>query len=156
MLKNETINSNNMENTTEKNTSFFRFEDLRIYNKALDFTEWVHESISFMTSDDKQNIGGPMLKAAQNIAINIAEGSARNKSQFVYYLKMAKSSVRECLVLNSICHKLHLISDEKEEEGRKQLMELTKMVGALIASLQKSQGANNQDEKQSEDVDYDD
>ncbi|NTW23704.1 MAG: four helix bundle protein, partial [Lentimicrobium sp.] len=44
--------------------------------------------------------------SAQAIALNISEGSARNKSQFIYYLKMAKSAVRECVVFTSLATKL--------------------------------------------------
>lgn len=147
-----------MENNTDKNNSFFRFEDLRIYHKSLDFIEWVQESSNLFSDDQKQGIALPMLKAAYGIAVNIAEGSARNKSQFVYYLKMAKSSVRECVVYTSIAKKQNLISDDVEEEGRRQLMELTKMIGALIASLQKAQAAG-MDERHphsKDDVDFDD
>ncbi len=143
-----------MENTTDKNNSFFRFEDLRIYHKSLEYVDWVHKSTNFFNGDNKQCLAFPMLKAAQNITVNIAEGSARNKSQFVYYLKMAKSSVRECLVYTSIIKNLNLISEEEEEEGRRQLMELTKMIGALIASLQKAQA--NQDDKHRDDIDFED
>ncbi|MCK4288350.1 MAG: four helix bundle protein, partial [Bacteroidales bacterium] len=76
--------------------------------------------------------------ASRNIALNIAEGSARNKSQFVYYLKMAKSSVRECLVYTTISHNLNYITDIMTDESRNYLIEMTKMIGALISSLQRN------------------
>ncbi len=146
-----------MENTTDKINSFFRFEDLRIYHKAIDFVDWVQQTTSFFPDDAKPNIGVPFSKAAQAIVINIAEGSARNKSQFVYYLKMAKSAIRECVVYATVAKTLHYISEETEEEGRRQLMELTKMTGALIASLQKAQLASGQtDEKHVEDSEFED
>jgi four helix bundle protein len=146
-----------MENTADKINSFFRFEDLRIYHKAIDFVDWVQQTSSFFPEDAKFNIGVPMSKAAQAIVINIAEGSARNKSQFVYYLKMAKSAIRECIVYATIAKTLHFISEETEEEGRRQLMELTKMTGALIASLQKAQMANGQtDDKSGDDIEFED
>ncbi|MCX6231353.1 MAG: four helix bundle protein [Bacteroidetes bacterium] len=146
-----------MENTADKNNSFFRFEDLRIYHKAIEFVDWTQQATSYFPEDAKTTIGVPMSKAAQAIVVNIAEGSARNKSQFVYYLKMAKSAVRESVVYTTIAKTMHFISDETEEEGRRQLMELTKMIGALIASLQKAQLASGQmDEKPSEEVDFED
>jgi four helix bundle protein len=84
--------------------------------------------------------------AATNIAIQIAEGSARNKNQFVYYLKMAKSSVRECLVFSSLAYKLRLFSNIQEEDSRNELMELTKMIGALIGSLVRSSNYEGEEE----------
>jgi hypothetical protein len=75
--------------------------------------------------------------------MNIAEGSSRNKSQFIYYLKIAKSAIRECMVYTTISHNAGLFSDEYEEESRGILMEMTKMIGALISSLQRSSGYSN-------------
>ena len=72
--------------------------------------------------------------------MNIAEGSARNKAQFVYYLKMAKSAVRECVVYTEIAANEGIMDAEDKEYSRAQLMELTKMIGSLVASLQRSVG----------------
>lgn len=124
-------------NEQENNVSFFRFEDLRIYAKALDYINWVHTVASQFTTGNA-NIGDAFVKSAQGIALNIAEGSARNKAQFVYYLKMAKSSVRECVVYTEIASRLGVMNEDDKEYSRNQLMELTKMIGSLVASLQRS------------------
>lgn len=121
----------------DKNLTFFRFEDLRIYHKALDYMTWVHKATLTFPAPDKDNIGLKFNESARAIALNIAEGSARNKSQFIYYLKMAKSSVRESLVLTSAVRKYGYLNDKQEDESRNYLMELTKMIGALISSLQR-------------------
>ncbi len=126
-----------MENENEKIPSFFRFEDLRIYHKALDYNKWVYNNT--ITFPDGSPLIKPFTFAAHSIAINIAEGSARNKSQFIYYLKTAKTALRECIVYTSIAYQDDLISPQANDESRNFLMELTKMIGALIASLQKSQ-----------------
>lgn len=125
-------------NEQENLVSFFRFEDLRIYAKALDYIGWLHDCAIAFDNDKKETVADMFLKAAQNIALNIAEGSARNKAQFVYYLKMAKSSVRECVVYTEIASKTRLMNDEQKEYSRTQLMELTKMIGSLVASLQRT------------------
>jgi four helix bundle protein len=78
------------------------------------------------------------IASASSIATNIAEGSSRNKSQFVYYLKMAKSSVRECVVLSTIAQTRNYITAEEFDFSKNHLMEMTKMIGALIGSLQRS------------------
>ena len=128
------LNMSEQENTV----SFFRFEDLRIYAKALDYIHWVH-SIS-MPENYRNTIADAFVKSAQAIALNIAEGSARNKAQFVYYLKMAKSAVRECVVYTEIAAKEEIMNEVDKEFSRSQLMELTKMIGSLVASLQRSVG----------------
>ncbi|MBP5649626.1 MAG: four helix bundle protein [Bacteroidales bacterium] len=125
-------------NEQENPVSFFRFEDLRIYAKALDYINWLYGVVPMFPSDKKEALGDMFLKSAQSIALNIAEGSSRNKAQFVYYLKMAKSSVRECVVYTEIASGLNAINAEQKDYSRNQLMELTKMIGSLVASLQRS------------------
>jgi four helix bundle protein len=127
----------------EKVPTFFRFEDLRIYHKALDYVDWVMRETSAAKQPDHSGFIAAFNHAARQIAVNISEGSARNKAQFVFYLKTAKTSIRECLVYTTLAYRNHLLSETSEMESRNQLMEMTKMLGALITSLQKSaQSAN--------------
>jgi len=133
-------------NEQENNVSFFRFEDLRIYAKALDYINWVNSVTPHFSDTYRVVIAESFAKAAQSIALNIAEGSARNKAQFVYYLKMAKSSVRECVVYTEIASRLGLMNDEEKECSRNQLMELTKMIGSLVASLQRTVNPREEEE----------
>ena len=137
-----------MDQDNERVSSFFRFEDLRIYHKALDYINWVYRTTTSFPESEHYLLASSFNKAAQAIAINIAEGSARNKAQFIYYLKSAKTSVRECIVYTSIALQAGFIGDETSEDSRMHLMELTKMIGALIASLQKSEreGRASQDD----------
>jgi hypothetical protein len=55
---------------------------------------------------------------------------------------MAKSSIRECVVFTAVSRNLNYMTDAAMDESRGQLMELTKMIGALIGSLQRSNGGN--------------
>lgn len=141
-----------MENSNEKQFTFFRFEDLRVYHKALNYTIWVSD-VSKLKPDSNPGLMERFNLSAQNIALNIAEGSARNKSQFIYYLKMAKSAVRECLVFTSISLNLGLITENLDTDSRNQLMEMTKMIGALISSLQRSASKEDEAEDYEEKVD---
>ena len=47
------------------------------------------------------------------------------------------------MVYTTISHNAGLFSDEYEDESRGILMEMTKMIGALISSLQRSSGYSN-------------
>ena len=132
-----------MENETPRTQTFFRFEDLRIYHKALDYIDWVYNATGLFPTDHSSELINRFNASAQDIALYISEGSARNKSQFVYYLKMAKSSIRECVVYTSVAEKQGLITETLVEESRTFLMEMTKMIGALIGSLQKSNHKGN-------------
>jgi four helix bundle protein len=139
-MYNENKNEEKMEQSEkqERTGTFFRFEDLRIYHKSLDYITWLQDVTSLFPESDKTQFAVRFNDAARNIALYIAEGSARNKTQFIYYLRMAKSAIRQCMVYTTLAYGLNMMSDSHEEESRTQLMEMTKMVGALISSLQRS------------------
>jgi four helix bundle protein len=118
--------------------SFFRFEDLRVYQKALDYVNWVFSNFEPVSKAEYPDVIAKFIDKAQMIAMNIAEGSSRNKLRFIYFLKLAKTNVRECYVLTSICFDINLLSEEKVEESRSFLYELMRMTTALIISLQKA------------------
>lgn len=132
--------------TKEKPFNLFRFEDLRIYHKAIDYVKWVYANTNDFPEEHKELLAKAFVEAATKIAVNIAEGSGRNKSQFIYYLKLAKSSIRECVVLSTLSHQLNLFSIEKEDESRNFLIEISKMLGALISSLQRSKRPDDEED----------
>lgn len=127
-----------MENNFTRTVSFFRFEDLRVYHKALDYADWVATATQVLSQSQINFIAVRFNTAAQAIAFYIAEGSTRNKNHFVYYLRLAKSSLRECVILTSVLEKQGIFSDQMVELSRNQLIELMKMIAALISSIQKT------------------
>lgn len=129
-----------MENEFTKIPTFFRFEDLRIYEKSLGYVTWVSDVTRMFPDESAKDFIKKFNSSAQAITIYIAEGSARNKIQFVSYLKMAKSVIRECVVYTTIANNQGYLTETLVDESRGQLMEMTKMIGALIGSLQRTNG----------------
>ena len=125
-----------MEQQEERTVSFFRFEDLRVYTKATDYATWVTTNTA--GHDGHKSLVGAFCHSAYDIALNIAEGSSRSKSQFDHYLKIAKTAIRECVVYTEVAANLGIFSAEVKEQSREFLMELTRMIGALIISLQRA------------------
>ena len=142
-----------MEQQEEKVVSFFRFEDLRIYGKATDYASWVMAQLSSPRNEAESALEGSFCHSAYDIALNIAEGSSRSKSQFDHYLKIAKTAIRECVVYSEVAHNLGMFGDGQYEQSREYLMEMTRMLGALIISLQRS--AERRMNRDEEDVDAD-
>jgi len=138
-----------MNHQNQTTPAFFRFEDLRIYHKAMDYILWVKDHMAGHEAFDPSGISKGYNEAARQIALNIAEGSARNKSQFVYHLKLSKSAIRMCVVYATLALRENMIDEDAELESRNQLMEMTKMLGALITSLQKNHGQNDDAEDDS-------
>jgi four helix bundle protein len=121
----------------EKVLSFFRFEDLRVYTKAVDYSKWVLQTLHGADTEGKKCLSQSFYNSSIDISINIVEGSSRSKSQFDHYLKIAKSAIRECVVFTSLAQGLNLLTEEESKQSREYLMELTRMIGALIVSLQR-------------------
>lgn len=126
-----------MENQT-KVISFFRFEDLRVYYKALDYFTWVMQQTENIDNIKRTVILEPLAVAAAKVAENIAEGSARHKPQFIQFLKDAKSAIRNCVVLSTLAFKNGVFTQEQYDQSHETLVEMTKMVGAMIVSLQRN------------------
>ena len=143
MYNNKEEEQKNRTEVEERIPSFFRFEDLRVYHKSMDYLLWLHDISSLFPENEKSRLADRFIDAARSITNYIAEGSANNKNQFIHSLKMAQSTIRQCLVFTTISYRANYISDTHDEISRGYLMELTKMTGALIASLQRSMGNNN-------------
>ena len=135
-----------MDNLQEKTASFFRFEDLRIYAKATDYSAWVIANVGTPANETQQNLIDSFCHSSYDIALNIAEGSSRNKSQFEHYLKISKTAIRECIVFTAVAKSVVLMDEERSEQSREYLMELTRMIGALIISLQRGGRRRDEDE----------
>ncbi|MGX8713965.1 MAG: four helix bundle protein, partial [bacterium] len=122
----------------EKIVSFFRFEDLRVYAKATDYATWLAANVGAPRNDNEKALVNSFCHSSYDIALNIAEGSSRSKSQFDHYLKIAKTAIRECVVYTEVAHNTGFFSEDQYNQSREYLMELTRMLGALIISLQRS------------------
>lgn len=125
----------------EKNISFFRFEDLRIYAKSVDYSSWLISNLPNPKNEAEKSLIESFCRSANDIALNIAEGSSRNKTQFDRFLKISKTAIRECVFFTSACQGVGMFDENQVAVSRGMLMELTRMIGALIVSLQR--GSHN-------------
>ena len=121
---------------TLKAAPFFKFENLRIYHKSLMFSNAVLAIYDHAVTDSDRMVAKLFFEAASMITLNIIEGSSTTKSNFVSYLQKAKSNIRECVSYTSLLLERKVIDEEQSTDIRNELVELTKMTGALIVSLQ--------------------
>jgi four helix bundle protein len=130
--------------------SFFRFEDLRVYHKSLDYVNWLLNQNCQLSGVDADLVFKPLVNSASKVSLSIAEGSSRHKTQLIQFLKDAKASIRECVVYTTVAFKKGIFTQEQNDASIEVLMEMTKMLGAMIASLQKSvtNRVNKQEEVQ--------
>lgn len=67
----------------------FKFEDLQVYQKAIDFGEVVNRQVESFPNHEIYKLSSQFIRAADSIAFNIAEGSGSTDVSFNRYLKMA-------------------------------------------------------------------
>jgi four helix bundle protein len=57
-----------------KSKYYFKFEDLKIYQKAVGFGETVNIQINTFPKEETYRLASQFIRAADSIALNIAEG----------------------------------------------------------------------------------
>lgn len=113
----------------------FNFEDLKVYQKALEFTDVVYNITKSFPKVEQYNLNSQFNRAAVSIALNIAEGHGDSNAQFNRFLQIAKDSVNECVVCNTIAFRRGYITKEINAHHRVLLSELAKMLTGLTKYL---------------------
>ncbi|MFI0428679.1 four helix bundle protein [Mariniflexile sp. HMF6888] len=113
----------------------FKFEDLQVYQKALDFTDSTYAITKNFPNAERYALTSQFIRASISIALNIAEGTGDTNAQFNRFLQIAIGSVKECVVCTTIAKRQDYISIEQEKELREKLEELSKMITSLQKHL---------------------
>jgi len=109
----------------------FNFEDLKVYQKALDFVDMAYDLTSRFPEKEKYGLSSQLTRSAVSIALNTAEGSGDSDSQFHRYLQIAEGSVRECVTCTTIAVRRVYITLEENLNAPTILLELLKMIRSL-------------------------
>lgn len=110
---------------------YFKFEDLNVYQKAIDFGELIHVQVLKFPQYELYALSSQFRRAADSIALNISEGYPGTDSQFIKHINYAIYSANECVSCSTKAKRRSYISNEEDEENRKCLSELTKMLSSL-------------------------
>ena len=113
----------------------FNFEELDVYNKAIDFVSNIYSLTGRFPKDEIFGLTSQLRRAAVSIPSNISEGSARTKKDFGHFIDIARGSLFECVTLLQISVKQNHIGQEKYTEMRSNLTELSKMLSGLKKSV---------------------
>ena len=135
------ISENTKDNT--KPANFFKFEGLRIYHKSVDFTNAILSLSNLSQTEAQKMLSDMFVKEAMQISTHLIEGASGSRSAFIDELQKAKVSIGKCVAFCALAAKQRLADETQEADIRNELMELTKMIGALILSFQKHDSVNN-------------
>lgn len=117
----------------------FKFEDLKVYQKAMDFGEVVFALIKKFPSEERFALSSQFTRAADSIALNLAEGYPGSDAQFVKHINYAIYSANECVSCSTKAERRNYITSSENEENRKYISELTKMLSSLRNKIQQRQ-----------------
>ena len=115
----------------------FNFEELSVYQKAMVFGELINKQVKSFPKNERFELTSQFKRASDSIALNIAEGSGGTDRQFYNYLGNAWHSAHECVSCSSKSFLRKYIGIDENEENRKLLEELTKMISSLRAVILK-------------------
>lgn len=115
----------------------FKFEELIVYQKAMDFSDRIHHLVISFPSFEKYALSSQFRRAADSIALNIAEGYPGSNLQFIKHINYAIFSANECVSCSSKAYRREYISFPDNELNRKDLSEITKMLTSLRRVVEK-------------------
>ena len=113
----------------------FNFQDLDVYNKAIDLVNSVYSLTKTFPKDEMFGLTGQLRRAAVSIASNISEGSARSKKDFSRFIDMARGSVFECVAMLQVAQQQGYVNDGRTADLENALTDLSKMLSGLKRSV---------------------
>ena len=115
----------------------FNFAELRDYQKSLDFVDEVYKVTKNFPIDERYGLTSQYRRAANSIALNIAEGAGDTVAQFNRFINISQGSIKECVVSSTLALRQNLISEETNINSRQQLSQIAKMLTNLQKHLKK-------------------
>ena len=107
----------------------FDFENLIVFQKALDFIDKVFQIIKELPREYKYSIGDNLLRAALSITNNIAEGNdKKSRKEKLRYFSISSDSARECASVFIVLRRQSLITEELFWELKKDIREITSIL----------------------------
>lgn len=115
----------------------FKFEDLNVYAKSIEFGEFIHHLTKTFPKQERFELTSQFKRASDSISLNIAEGSSGTDKQFYNYLNIAFSSAEECVACSTKALLRHYITFEENEKVRAGVTDICKMISGLKRSISK-------------------
>jgi len=114
-------------------------ENLRIYALSEQLADRIWESVSRWDSFARDTVGKQLVRAADSIGANIAEGGGRGSSQdYRRFLRISRGSLYETLHWLRRAYMRKLLTAKQTSEFRAIISELSPTLNAYLRSVSKS------------------
>jgi four helix bundle protein len=113
-----------------------RLEDLEVYEISLEISDKVWNLVILWDNFSRNNIGGQLLRAIDNVGANISEGYGRgSKIDNARFVKIARGSLYESKHWLNVLHRRKLLSDKEFKEILDEIESLPLRLSAYINYL---------------------
>ena len=113
-----------------------RYEELRVYQRALDLVTLVYRTTSTWPADERFALTSQVRRAATSIVLNIAEGAgAGSDAEFAKFLRYSLRSKYEVMAALAIATRVGLVTDRDTVPIRQEAEDVASMLVGLIRSL---------------------
>ena len=118
----------------------FGYEDLDVWNRAVDFAVKVIELVETVDTGRRHYRLFEQIEASStSVSMNLAEGKGRNsKKEFVQFCYIARGSLYETMTLLEIFRRKKWITDTAYLQHEKEAIEIVSMIKGLINAIDKS------------------
>ena len=114
----------------------FRFEDLKVWHIAVDFSNEIDLLVKSFPVDERFSLASQMKRAADSGVLNIAEGSTgQSVPEFKRFLDIALRSAIEVVACLFLAQKRNYISKDDFENYYNKYEVLCKMITKLRDSM---------------------
>jgi len=110
----------------------FKFEQLEVWQKAIDFSESIHNLTRTFSKEELYILTSQIKRAADSICLNIAEGSTgQTNAEFRQFISYALRSTIEVVSCLYIGRKRNIIDEKEFKQHYAKAEELVRMLQAL-------------------------
>ncbi len=113
----------------------FNFEKLDVWQRAIAFAGAVYRATRSFPSDERFGLTNQVRRAANSIASNIAEGSARPPADFAKFIGYAAGSLFEVVTQAKIARNEGILNAEDYQQLYQEAEEISRMLSGLRRSL---------------------
>jgi four helix bundle protein len=113
------------------------FRTLLVWQKSHDLTLAIYRATNHFPADERFGLTSQMRRSCSSIPTNIAEGCGRGTNpEFQRFLQIAFGSSSELDYQLILASDLAFLSPQEDAELNAKLVEVRKMLGALIRKVQ--------------------
>jgi four helix bundle protein len=114
----------------------FNFEKLEVWQKSIDFADFVYRVTKTFPDDERFGLTNQMRRAAVSISSNIAEGTSRHsRDDYSRFLEIATGSIFEVVSQSFIAQRQNYLTEKDREALYAAAEEQSRMLSGLRRSL---------------------